>query len=224
MIVTVYGWRNTHCTNNTTDGWYDCEANMGQLDFWFSLGSTYTYLSAMRIGELSHNKGVTVRWRPFQLRAILEELAGLPFKEGSPKTDYMWLDLGRQANKLGLKPILPAPYPNLQAHLTNRVAHIGFEEDWGQAFTLSYYHRWFETDKGAMEESDVALCLTEIGQNSALVLDKAMSDEIIAGQDAETEKARALGIFGSPTFAVNGELFWGNDRLEDAIEYSLQVT
>jgi len=193
-----------------------------QIDFWFSLGSTYTYLSAMRCAELCEASGVTLNWRPFQLRTIFGELSGMPFKEGSPKTQYMWHDIGRQSKKLGLNPILPAPYPNTQVNLANRVAHIGFDENWGYQFVLKYYQRWFETKLGDMDESDIANCIAETGQNSEDILRRAMLTGTIAKLDSETDKARDLGIFGSPTFSVGREIFWGNDRLENAIDYCLE--
>lgn len=191
----------------------------GQIDFWFSLGSTYTYLSVMRCSEICSRNDVSTRWRPFQLKTILDELGGLPFKEGSPKTAYMWHDLARKSSKLGLKPILPAPYPNPQAHLANRMARIGLDFGWGEDFIQAYYRKWFETKHGGMEEPDLIGCLEVVGQDANSIMEMAKSPETVARLDAETDEARALGIFGVPTFVVGKELFWGNDRLEDAIEY-----
>jgi 2-hydroxychromene-2-carboxylate isomerase len=70
-----------------------------------------------------------------------------------------------------------------------------------------------------MEESDIIGCLEEIGQDAPFILEIAKSPEIVQKLEAETEEARNLGIFGAPTFAVGTELFWGDDRLEDAIEH-----
>lgn len=192
-----------------------------QIDFWFSLGSTYTYLSAMRCAELCENSGVAVHWRPFQLRSILEELNGMPFKEGSPKTRYMWHDIGRQSKKLGLKPILPAHYPNAEAHLANRVARIGFDEGWGYQFVQNFYRRWFETENCTMKESDIASCIAGADQTPTDILERAKLSETLAKLERETDEARKLGIFGSPTFSVGNEIFWGDDRLEDAVKYCL---
>ncbi|MEQ6248949.1 DsbA family protein [Sulfitobacter sp. HNIBRBA3233] len=189
------------------------------IDFWFSLGSTYTYLSVMRCSEVCSRNDLGMRWRPFQLKSILEELSGLPFKEGSPKTAYMWHDLARKSSKLGLEPNLPAPYPNMQAHLGNRIARIGLDHGWGVDFIQSYYRKWFETEHSGMEESDLVECLDDIGQDAASVMEIAKDPETVARLDAETDEARRLGIFGAPTFVVGEELFWGDDRLEDAIEF-----
>lgn len=190
-----------------------------QIDFWFSLGSTYTYLSAMRCSRLCLQNDVPIRWRPFQLKSILEELSGMPFKEGSPKTSYMWHDLMRKSSKLGLKPILPAPYPNPQAHLANRISRVGLDEGWGVEFIQAYYRQWFETRHDGMQESDIIGCLELVGQNAASILEIAKKPEIVKTLEAETDQARNLGIFGAPTFSVGSELFWGDDCLEDAIEY-----
>jgi len=189
-----------------------------RLEFWFSLGSTYTYLSVNRCNKLCAERGIEVLWRPFQLRTILEELAGMPFVEGSPKTRYMWHDIGRQARKIGLSPVLPAPYPNTQAHLANRVAHIGLEDDWGESFIHNYYARWFESEAGPLELSDIQNCISRIGIDAHEILTQANSDAIIDAQVSQTDQARKLGIFGSPTFVINDEIFWGDDRLESALE------
>lgn len=173
----------------------------------------------MRCSELCSTNDVHIRWRPFDLKSILEELSGLPFLEGSPKTRYMWHDLARKSSKLGLKPILPAPYPNPQAHLANRIARIGLDQDWGVDFIQAYYRKWFETKHTGMKETDVAQCLEGIGREAHDTIEIAKKPEIVRVLEAETDEARMLGIFGAPTFAVGSELFWGDDRLEDAIEH-----
>ncbi len=189
------------------------------IDFWFSLGSTYSYLSAMRCSKLCAASYVPVCWRPFQLKSILEELSGLPFKEGSPKTAYMWHDLKRKSSKLGLKPVLPAPYPNLQAHLANRIARIGLDQGWGVDFIQAYYRSWFGMTRNGMNENDIEQCLELVGQNALDVITLAKKTETVMVLECETDKARKLGIFGAPSFVVGTELFWGDDRLEDAIEH-----
>jgi 2-hydroxychromene-2-carboxylate isomerase len=187
------------------------------MEFWFTLGSTYTYLSVMRVSELSRAAGVDVVWRPFQLRTILEELAGMPFAEGSPKTRYMWTDLARQAQARGLAPHLPAPYPNMQAHLGNRVMRLAVDEGWGEEFARAWYRRWFETDAGPMARDDVLRCIEEAGGDGARAVEMAETQDMIDKLDRETDRARELGLFGAPSFVVGEELFWGDDRLEQAL-------
>jgi 2-hydroxychromene-2-carboxylate isomerase len=66
------------------------------IDFWFTTGSTYTYLTVMRLPEIAHATGLNFRWRPFHLRTLFDEAKYFPFPTGSPKLAYMWQDLERR--------------------------------------------------------------------------------------------------------------------------------
>jgi 2-hydroxychromene-2-carboxylate isomerase len=68
-----------------------------QIDFWFTMGSTYTYLSVMRLPETARSMGVSFRWRPFHLLIILQEMKHVPFADKPAKSAYMWRDIERRA-------------------------------------------------------------------------------------------------------------------------------
>ena len=144
----------------------------------------------------------------------------IPFKDKPEKTAHMWRDIERRAAKYGFAPKLPAPYPLPGLVLANQVAILGFEEDWGQAYTQATYRHWFEAGQPAGEEPNLTACLTEIGQDPHRILEEAKSDRIVAALDLSTNQAMTLGVFGTPTFIVEGELFWGDDRLEDAVDWA----
>jgi 2-hydroxychromene-2-carboxylate isomerase len=191
------------------------------IDFWFNTGSTYTYLSAMRLPELARQSGVQVRWRAFHLRTLLAERNYFPFPPGSPKTAYMWRDIARRAKKHGLAPRLPAPYPLPDTLIANLVALVGMREGWGVPYVQASYRRWFECGEPSGAEPNLSASLAEVGQDAGRVARLAKSDEMQRALTAETDAARDAGLFGSPTFSVGGELFWGDDRLEDAIDCAL---
>ena len=192
---------------------------MGEIDFWYSIGSTYSYLSVMRLPAFATRTGVAFRWRPFNVRAIMREMENIPFANKPVKAAYMWRDVARRAAMYGLRPQLPAPYPIKELELANRVAIIGMEDGWGEAYTRAAYVRWFEHGEPAGSEPNLSTAIVAAGQKVEAVLERANGPAAEEGLAAATDAARVLGIFGSPTFVVNGELFWGDDRLDDAVAW-----
>ena len=193
---------------------------MASIDFWYSIGSTYSYSTIMRLPSVAQSSGISFRWRPFNVRHVMVAQNNIPFKDKPEKTAHMWRDIERRAAKYGFAPKLPAPYPLPGLVLANQVAILGFEEDWGQAYTQATYRHWFEAGQPAGEEPNLTACLTEIGQDPHRILEEAKSDRIVAALDLSTNQAMTLGVFGTPTFIVEGELFWGDDRLEDAVDWA----
>jgi 2-hydroxychromene-2-carboxylate isomerase len=191
-----------------------------QIDFWFTMGSTYTFLSAMRLADVERESGVSFRWRPFHLLVILQEMNHVPFADKPAKSAYMWRDIERRAAMYGLPMRLPVPYPVKRSVAANLVATVGMGEGWGAEFVRAAYRRWMQLGQETGSEPNISESLREVGQHPERVLNLAASDEVKALLDQETDAARALGIFGSPTFTVGRELFWGDDRLDDAISWA----
>ena len=190
-----------------------------QIDFWFTMGSTYTFLSVMRLPDIARSNGISFRWRPFHLLVILQEMRHVPFADKPAKCAYMWRDIERRAAMYGIAAKIPAPYPAKQSMVANLVAILGMREGWGADFVRAAYRRWFELSEETGSEPNVSASLRDIGQDPHRVLALANAEDVKAMLMAETDAARALGIFGSPTFTVGSELFWGDDRLEDAISW-----
>jgi 2-hydroxychromene-2-carboxylate isomerase len=153
------------------------------------------------------------------VRAIITDIGNVPFQGKPPKLAYMWADLGRRAAMYGIPAHLPAPYPLPGLNLANRVAIVARDEGWCPAYTQATYRRWFQQGQEPGAEPNLSGSLREIGQEPDRVLRLAQSDEIAQAYDAATTRARELGIFGSPSFATRGQLFWGDDRLEDAVSW-----
>jgi 2-hydroxychromene-2-carboxylate isomerase len=189
------------------------------IDFWFTMGSTYSYLSVMRISGVEQSTGVTFRWRPFHLLLILQEMKHVPFADKPTKCAYMWRDIERRAAMYGIPAKIPAPYPAKASITANLVAVLGMREGWGFDFVRAAYRHWFVLGQETGSEPNLSESLREIGRDPAKVLAAADSAETRAALAAETDAARHLGIFGSPTFTVGHEVFWGDDRLEDAISW-----
>jgi 2-hydroxychromene-2-carboxylate isomerase len=189
-----------------------------QIDFWFTMGSTYSFLTVSRL----HNQmgDITFRWRPFHLLIILQEMNHVPFADKPAKMAYMWRDIARRAKMYGIPANLPAPYPAKQSIAANLVALVGMQEGWGPDFVRAAYRNWFQRGEETGSEPNLSRSLTELGQDPARVLALAESETARSLLVEETEEAKRLGIFGSPTFVVGSELFWGDDRLDDAITWA----
>lgn len=194
---------------------------MSEIDFWFSIGSTYSYLSVMRIGEVEDAYGVSFNWRPFNVRHVMIEQNNIPFKDKPIKTSYMWRDIERRADRYGLKPQIPAPYPLPGLVLANLVAQVGAEKGWAKDYARETYRRWFEKGEPAGEEPNLSASLHDIGHDPEQILQTAQSERIENALAEATKEAMELGVFGAPSFVVGGEVFWGDDRLDDAVDWAL---
>ncbi len=191
-----------------------------QLDFFFFYGSTYTYLTVMRIEQAAARAGVEVRWRPFNVREIMIEQNNIPFRGKPVKMRYMWRDIERRAARHGI-PFSGVPtYPVDPDSLANRVGVVSEIEGWCPEYTKATYRAWFLEDKPPGDPVHLGSILRALGKDPEALMALANSQEIREKYDAETSVAREMGIFGSPTFVVGGEIFWGDDRLEDALEWA----
>jgi 2-hydroxychromene-2-carboxylate isomerase len=191
------------------------------LDFWFEFASTYSYPAAMRIAPLAAARGLTVRWRPFLLGPIFKTQGwdNSPFNLYPAKGRYMWRDLERICNALDLPFKQPSPFPQ-NTLVASRVALVALTQDWGEDYCRAVYRAEFGEGRNIGEPATIAAVLTALGQNADQVVQQAQDDVIKAALRAQTEQAQQLGIFGAPSFVTaDGELFWGNDRLEAALDW-----
>ncbi|EPX80415.1 2-hydroxychromene-2-carboxylate isomerase [Salipiger mucosus] len=190
------------------------------IEFWFSIGSTYSYLTVMRIEDVAQEAGAEVRWRPFDVRHVMVTQNNVPFKDKPVKAAYMWRDIERRAPRYGLSPRLPAPYPLAELVFANRVATLGAQQGWVADYTRATYRRWFEAGQPAGEEPNLSESLAEIGLDPETVIREAGTPDIEARLQEATAEAMDLGVFGAPSFVVGEEVFWGDDRLEDALDWA----
>jgi 2-hydroxychromene-2-carboxylate isomerase len=193
---------------------------MTAIDFFYEFASTYSYITAMRVAPLALAAGVTVRWRPFLLGPIFKQQGWdtSPFNLYPAKGRYMVRDCERQCAALGIAFHLPDPFP--QNTLTAaRVALAALAEGWGEEFSRAVYRAQFAEGRQIGSAEVVGAIVRDLGRDDA-VLARAQSDAIKQELRATTEEAQRLGIFGAPSFVAGGELFWGNDRLEQALAYA----
>lgn len=193
---------------------------MPEIDFWYSIGSTYSFLTIMRLDEWCAENDATVKWHPFNVRTVMSEQQNIPFAGKPVKSAYMWRDIERRAAKYHIHAKLPAPYPISDLALANQVALMGMQDGWGKAFTQNLYRIWFEEGTEAGSESALSEALLRCQQDPRLTLARARGPDAVAALEVETSQATKLGVFGAPSLVVRGEVFWGDDRLDDALSWA----
>ena len=195
------------------------------IDFFFEFASTYSYPAVMRIAEVAGAAGVAVRWRPFLLGPIFKQQGWdtSPFNLYPAKGRYMWRDLERLCADLGLPFRQPEPFPQ-PSLLAARVALVGLAEGWGEEFCRAVFRTEFSEASRIDDVATIAQLLIPFGAAPDNVLAKARSEPIKARLRDETQAAQQLGVFGAPNFVTaDGELFWGNDRLEHAVAWAARA-
>jgi len=194
---------------------------VNNIDFYFSIGSTYTYLTVTRILDVENKHQVKFNWKPFSVRAIMKEMNNIPFpKEKMNKVNYMWRDIERRAEGYGFFAKTPAPYPLSEFDLANQIAILGLEKDWGIEYIRLTYKKWFQEGKEPAIEPSISEVCNELKLNKDEITSEALKKEIQDKYEANTNSARENKIFGSPSFVVKNEVFWGDDRMEDAIKWN----
>ena len=188
------------------------------IDFWFEFGSTYSYPAVMRVEALAAHHGVRVNWRPFLLGVIFREqgLADSPFNVNPAKGRYMWRDLERTCTALGIPFQRPSQFPR-NGLLAARVACCFQGKPWVPGFVRAVFRANFVVDTDISDAAVVGGYIAAVGQDPEFVLQQAQTPESKAKLRGQTDEAMRIGIFGAPTVVVGEELFWGNDRLEEAI-------
>jgi 2-hydroxychromene-2-carboxylate isomerase len=194
------------------------------VDFWFEFGSTYSYPAAMRIEDLARQNGVSVNWRVFLLGAIFREqgLSDSPFNLNPVKGRYMWRDLERTCEALGIPFRRPSQFPR-NGLLASRVACFFDGASWVQAFARSVYRANFAEDADISDAAVVAQCIAAAGADPREVLVQAQSEASKTKLREQTDEAMRIGLFGAPMVVVGDELFWGNDRLEEALDRAVSL-
>ena len=192
------------------------------VEFWFEFASTYSYLSVMRIERAAQAAGVDIAWKPFLLGPVFLALGwnDSPFNIYPPKGRYMWRDLERLAEKEGLPFRRPSRFPR-NGLLAARVALLGAGEPWIGDFARGVMRANFADDQDIADPGVIRGLLDGLGLPADALISQAGQADTKLALQRQTTEAGELGIFGAPSFITpDGELFWGNDRLEDALAWA----
>ncbi len=194
---------------------------MKAIDFWFDFASTYSYPAAMRIDTAAAAAGVAVTWRPFLLGPLFQKQGwnDSPFNLNPVRGRYMWRDLERLCASYRLPFRRPTQFPR-RSILAARVGCAAEAAAWLPAFSRAVFTANFAQDRDIEDRVVLGAILSELGLDAARWLAAAVTPENKDRFRHETDAAWELGIFGAPSFLVNGELFWGQDRLDQAIAWA----
>ena len=194
-----------------------------ELTFWFDFASTYSYLSASRITALTSAAGLRVIWQPFLLGPVFaaQGWTTSPFNIYPLKGDYMWRDMQRRCDALDIPLVQPDPFPQNSLRAA-RVALAALQADphrGGPGFCRAVFSAEFGQGRDISDPATLADALDEAGLDPALV-ERAEDPGIKQALKEVGEKAAHLKIFGAPSFTIGSELFWGDDRLEQALGWA----
>ena len=190
------------------------------VQFWFDFASTYSYVGALRIEAAAAARGVSFEWRPFLLGPIFQRQGwnDSPFNLNPARGRYMWRDVERLCGKHGLPFRKPSVFPRSPV-LAARVACAAAGQDWLPAFIRGVYRANFAEDRDISDASVIADVLQSVGRRGPEEIVRATSPGNKERLRQETDTAWGLGIFGAPTCMVGNEIFWGHDRMDDALDW-----
>lgn len=192
------------------------------LDFWFDFSSVYSFLAAMRIAPQADAAGVQVRWKPFLLGPLFAKqgMNDSPFNLFPVKGQHMIRDVKRTADEIGVGFQWPDAFPQSSV-LASRVALAGLTDDWGHDFSRAVFLAEYAENRVISDQGVIADILTKLNVPVDATFARAQGDDIKAELRDLTADADKRGFFGAPTFTTaDGELFWGNDRLEQALRWA----
>lgn len=195
-----------------------------ELEFWFDFASPYAYVSAARLDDWISSAGIKVRWVSFLLGPVFKQQGWptSPFNLYPLKGRYMWRDVERlcERHKLGFR--RPEEFPQ-HSLLATRVAVAGRDEDWLPAYCKRVFHAQFGLGENIADKQTIVGALAGLVDDPGYWLKQAVTAKtkqalVDCGVEAEQKC-----IFGAPSFVTrDGELFWGDDRLEQSIEWILR--
>lgn len=195
---------------------------MARLQFWYEFASPYSYLAAMRIEEEALEAGVEADWRPFLLGPIFakRDWKTSPFNLFPERGRYMRRDLERWAERLSIPFTMPDPFPQYAVRAA-RIALIAGDEGWNARFSKAVFLAEFSEGLDISRIDVLRGIVEDLGQDADAVMERIKDIAVKERLRAETAEAEDLGIFGAPTFvSPDGELFWGNDRLGEALRWT----
>lgn len=202
-----------------------------RLSVWFDYSSPYSYLAVARLEALAASRapGLTVDWRPFLLGPIFQRRSSnpSPFQDVSPpERAYRWRDIERHVALYGVPWQRPTRYPPMGLNAA-RLTLVALDGGWGSDFIHAAYHAAFAEDQDIADDAVLTAIVRRLGHDAEAILSIAQLPETKARLTQQVETAIAGGLFGAPSFVVNpgpdgtgGEVFWGNDRLEQALDWA----
>ncbi len=195
------------------------------LTFWISIGSTYTYLTALRLSKFIRDNDFDISFKIINIRWIMKKMDNVPFPPSKPsKVNYMWKDIQRRAEIYQIPiPKIPAPYPLKYFDEANLYALTSLEEGWFVQYLENTYRYWFLEEIPAGSDENIKLVCSINNIDFQSFKEKSSSNTVLNKYKQNTQLAYEFGVFGVPSFSVNENLFWGDDRLNDIVHLKKEL-
>jgi len=195
------------------------------LTFWISIGSTYTYLTALRLSKFIRDNDFDISFKLIYIRKKKKKMDNVPFPPSKPsKVNYMWKDIQRRAEIYQIPiPKIPAPYPLKYFDEANLYALTALEEGWFVQYLENTYRYWFLEEIPAGSDENIKLVCSINNIDFQSFKEKSSSNKVLNKYKQNTQLAYEFGIFGVPSFSVNENLFWGDDRLNDIVHLKKEL-
>ena len=186
----------------------------GDIEFYFDFASPYGYLAAQKIDQLGARYGRRVNWHPIMLGAIFKHTGNMPNADIGLKGDYMRMDVPRLAAMMDVPFTWPEPFPIATlAAARGYYWLVNHDPDRAGPFAKACYHHYFGKGVDISDIQTVVLIAEEMGVDGAALAEAVTRDDVKQRVKDKTAEALDLGVFGSPYFLIDGEPFFGSDRL-----------
>ena len=187
---------------------------MSAIDFYFDFSSPYGYFSSTRISSLASRYDRTVTWRPYLMGVVMKITRRKPLVHIPMVDEYSARDLPRTARFHGIEFNQPTAFP-ISTVAACRAFYWLNEQDCAKAIELAHelFRAYFVGDELISDPAVVANVASRIGIEHAETATALADDQVKQLVRTATDAAIANKVFGSPYFVVDGEAFWGHDRL-----------
>ena len=185
------------------------------IEFYFDFSSPYSYLASEEIEALAERSGRELQWRPTLLGVIFKTSGGMPLTEGyGPKARYSVRDFGRSAAFVGVPYRHPSLFPVGTVAAARALLWLQREHpEQASAFIHAVFRALFVSDRNIGETAVVLEIARALGLDTAALAAGVQDDAIKNALRDAVEQSITRGVFGAPTIFIDGEMFWGQDRL-----------
>jgi 2-hydroxychromene-2-carboxylate isomerase len=188
---------------------------MAEIELFFDVGSSYSYLAASQMEGLTARTGVPVRWRPFLLGAVFKATGNdLPIRVPS-KARWMLHDMTLWSHHYGVPFRMPSRFPVITLRTQRALAGVERSNDAAAlpALARALFHAYWAEDQDVTSDAVIGACASAVGLDAATVIGAIDLPETKEQLRATTDEAVRRGAFGAPAMFVGEALFWGNDRI-----------
>lgn len=196
---------------------------MRRVELYYDIVCPFAYLASTQIEAIAREAGATVEWKPFLIGGLLREIGpgdNAMATMSEPKRRHNELDMYRWAEHFGVPLEVPAAHPRRTVLALRAILAVA---EWGRVeATRGLFRAYWVDGRDVADPAVVSRVLDEQGLDGEGAVARASDDDIKWALRERTDEAVARGVFGAPTFFVDGEMYWGQDRL-DFVARALQA-